>query len=285
MKRRATPARLRALSARRLVRIALRGWDGDRCWRAIHVLRMRGSAYTLALARSLAASASWRRRALGLYIASQLQQRRREGKSSGVAYALDETRELLLSGLRDPHDEVVGAAASGLGHRPHPAALHDLVRLASHPNASLRFDVAFALGNHDEPAAVEALLILACDSADEVRDWATFGLGSLHEADTPQIRERLWLNLRDPVADVRGEAIVGLAQRHDPRAIDHLLTHLDDDCRIQELHAAEKLASPRLLPALQVLLARSQGRADIDGSWFSNLCAAVEACGGAPVSA
>ncbi len=63
-------------SLQRLVRTALRCWDTDKGWCAIAELQMRGSPRTLASAKRLARSASWRRRSLGLYIASQLTQRK-----------------------------------------------------------------------------------------------------------------------------------------------------------------------------------------------------------------
>ena len=64
----------------------------------------------------------------------------------------------------------------------------------------------------------------------------------------------LWQNLQDADRDVRGEAIVGLAERGDPRAVDYLIGQLGDDCLVYELMAAEKLASRGLLADLQALL-------------------------------
>jgi HEAT repeat protein len=263
------------------VRVALREWGRHRGWDAIHALRMRGSPETLALARSLAGSPNCRRRALGLFLAAQLRQRRRDAKDGSVEYALEETQQLLLSGLRDPHQEVLGAAISGLGHRPHSAALEEIGRQATHRSAAIRFDVAVALGHYPDPRAVDALLNLARDPDDGVRDWATFSLGSMHEVDTPEIRDLLWRNLQDADPDVRGEAIVGLAARGDPRAADYLLTRLGEDCRVYELMAAEKLASRGLLPALQALQPTA-GDTDVDKGWLHHLQDAIKASGGKP---
>lgn len=257
-----------------LVRTALRCWETDKGWRAIAELQMRGSQRTFAIATRLARSASWRRRSLGLYIASQLRQRR--GPSSSE-YAVAETQKLLLEGLHDRHLEVVRAAVSGLGHRPHPAALDDLVRLSTHHDDRLRWDVTVSLGRYEEPVAIEALLRLAADPDDAVRDWATFGLGSLQSSDTPDIRAALWRNLNDQDADVRGEALVGLAARHDERAVEYLLEHLSPDCRVYELDAAEALAAGRLLRPLQAV-ADALTDGERDGYWFGRLQAAIEAC-------
>jgi HEAT repeat protein len=257
--------------------MALRGWGSDRHWRAIVELQMRGSPQTLELARSLSGSASWRRRGRGLYIASQLRQPQRGVDFGSVEYAREETQALMLAGLHDPHDEVVRAAVSGLGHRPHSDALPELLRLSMHRNELLRWNVAVSLGHYPEPAAIDALLRLASDPDDDVRNWATFGLGSLQEADTPEIRELLCKNLQDRDDEVRGEALVGLSERSDPRAIAYLAEHLDADCRVYELEAAEKLASPLLVDALQ-RIANGLNASEVSGYWLDRLNAAIDAC-------
>jgi HEAT repeat protein len=260
----------KAFTSLRLVRWALRDWDSARCWRAVIALQQRGSQ-VLDLARSLSASPNWRRRALGLYIASQL-------RRGSAECAIEETQALLLVGLLDARDEVVCAAVSGLGHRPHPSALSELVRLSVHTNNLIRWNVATTLGRYSTPAAIEALLQLASDADTDVRDWATFGLGTMHEdIDLPAIRDLLWRNLHDADPGVQGEALIGLANRADSRALDYLAQRLDDTCRVYELNAAERLASPLLAPGLRALAAQvDPGRA---GSyWLGSLQAAIAAC-------
>lgn len=267
-------------SLRLEVRVALRNWETDKGWRATMALQMRGSPRTLAVVGVLARSGNWRRRSLGLYIASQLRQCRGADVFQSIEYALEETQALLLDGLRDERDEVVAAAVSGFGHRPHPAALPELARLATHRDAVIRFNVAVALGGYCEPAAIDALLKLARDTDGGVRDWATFGLGTQQEADTPEIREFLWTQLQDDNRDVRGEAIVGLATRGDPRALAYLDAHLNADCLVYELEAAERLASPLILDRLQGMVP-GVGEKDVDNHWLECLHAAIDACSSA----
>lgn len=270
--------RNRRRSLRQLVRRALRAWGTDRGWKAIAALQVSASPSLLVLVHSLCASPSWRRRALGLYVASQLQRTRRPGDALGAtAYAMEATQTLLLAGLHDPHDEVVCAAVSGLGHRPHPEALTTLVDLAGHADSAVRWDVAVALSCYQEPVAIDALMRLAVDADPEVRDWATFGLGTQQTIDTPQVREVLWRNLNDDDEDVRGEALVGLAARRDLRVIDHLLAQLGSDCRVYQLEAAEQLASPALLPALRALVDGLRD-SEREGYWFGRLQSALDAC-------
>lgn len=197
--------------------------------------------------------------------------------SPAATYALEETQAMLLAGLRDQHDEVVAAAATGLSHRPHPDALPDLVALSRHPDASMRFNVTLALGRYAHPDAIATLLRLARDDDAAVRDWATFGLGSLHEVDSPDVRQLLWDNLADEDEDVRGEALAGLAQRRDPRVIAHLIETLDDDCRVYELDAAGTMADPALLEPLRAV-ARMVDRDTADRYWLGALDAALAAC-------
>ncbi len=261
----------------KLVRTALRFWDSEKSWNAIRTLQMQGSPEALALACTLARSQSWRKRSLGLYIASQLRKRSREHWSGSVEYALDETQALLLVGLNDEHDEVVRAAISGFGHRPHPDALPELVRLSTHQKTSMRWGVAIALGRYSEPISIDALMHLARDADDAVRDWATFGLGTLQDADSPEIREILWSNLEDQDSEVRGEALVGLAERSDPRIVDYLRNHLNNNCRVYELEAAEKLANPILLEPLLKLAAMAANSKD-DSYWLVRLNTAIAAC-------
>jgi len=273
MKRHARPVNARQ-SLQGLVRIALRHWDSDRGWRAIHALQSRGSPQTLALASRLTTSPAWRRRCLGLHMASQL---RRGRGLSGAEYAWEDTQQLFLAALADSHAQVLRAAVSGLGHRPHPDALPRLLELAAHRDARLRWHVAVALGTYKEALAAEALVELMKDPDTAVRDWATFGLGSLHDADSPAIRTALWQGLEDCDADVRGEALIGLAERRDPGLVDYLLKHLGSDSRVYELDAAAMLADPRLLAPLQAIEDRLQA-AERKGYWFTCLQAAIGAC-------
>ena len=67
---------------------------------------------------------------------------------------------------------------------------------------------------------------LSRDADEEVRDWATFGLGSLTEVDTPELRETLLARLVDTDDNTRGEAVIGLAKRHDPRVVAPLIREL-----------------------------------------------------------
>ncbi|WP_423598493.1 HEAT repeat domain-containing protein [Roseateles sp. MS654] len=272
MKRIARP-RIRSSSVERLLRHAVRHWHAPDGWRAIELLQRRGSPAMVATITRLCASPRARRRAVGLSIAAQLM---RKEHGEWTLYAEAQTQQLLLAGLSDPHQEVVRAAVGGLGHRPHAASVQALLRLSTHVDPRMRWQVAVALGSYEEPEAIEGLIRLAADPSDEVRDWATFGLGTLRSDDTPEIREALRTNLNDPDLDVRGEALVGLARRRDDGIVDLLIERLTPECHVYELDAAEALSDPRLAATLRAVeSASSEGT---DAYWLSRLRDAMEAC-------
>jgi HEAT repeat protein len=266
------------LSIKSLVGIALQNWGSDESWNAISELQMRGSPDALTLASRLAKSRNDRRRALGLYVASQLRRRQKLGRFGSIEYALEETQELLLSGLHDISSEVCRAAISGLGHRPHPLALPELIKFAAHPDKEIRFGVAVALGKYSEADSIGALVHLAKDDSDAVRDWATFSIGSMLEVDNPEVRNLLWANLQDTDEDVRGEALVGLAVRKEERIIPVLLELLDTNCRVFELAASKAVASPILLSRLNTMKDAVTNGNGSDSYWYGCLLGAIDAC-------
>jgi HEAT repeat protein len=102
----------------------------------------------------------------------------------------------------------------------------DIVSQAAHPSADIRHAVAYALGGRADVISVRALTALSSDHDEDVRDWATFGLGSLCDVDTTDVRDALIARLSDENAEVRGEALVGLAMRADRRASPYLIAAL-----------------------------------------------------------
>jgi hypothetical protein len=141
-----------------------------------------------------------------------------------------------------------------------PVGVEVLVRLAGHPDSDVRFKAACALpgcaefGEPVDQRIVAALLELMDDSTVEVRDWATFGLGTLLEVDSREIREGLLNRLEDDHDDTRYEALLGLARRRDPRALAPVTAALQTDSVFRlAVEAATYLASSDLLPSLIAL--------------------------------
>ena len=114
--------------------------------------------------------------------------------------------------------------------------------------------VEFADGPRDDDACRETLLLLSSDTDRDVRNWATFGLGSLSEADTPEIREALSNRLADDDEEVRGEAMLGLAIRGDVRVVPLILAELEgDEVSSLTVQAAAEMPDRSYLPHLEEL--------------------------------
>ena len=124
------------------------------------------------------------------------------------------------------------------------------------------------------------MIRLSSDTDHDVRNWATFGLGSQIEDDTPEIREALRANLGDPDHEIRGEAIIGLAERKDPEVADILIREWEssETVSLLSIDAAGIAADARLIEYLE------RFRADLsleeDASFKSALDDAIRACRG-----
>lgn len=153
-----------------------------------------------------------------------------------------------------------------------------LVVLADHPSRDVRYGVSYGLAGQDDPQAIRALIQLTKDSDRDVRDWATFALGSQTELDTSELREALRDRLTDADPEVRGEALVGLARRHDGQLKQAILDSLNGDFHGDwMLEAAETVRDPDFVPALEKL--RERMNRDLPARFFDSVDKALLACG------
>lgn len=258
----------KAAAVDELIALALTGdEDDERAWEAIRALHLRGGADVLDAAKALLASESARVRGRGVDILAQLgTTAMRPGDEASapdpeLVRACADAMIALLEREADPL--VLDALGAGLGHRPDPRAVPLLARHAHHPDERVRLAVVLGLTPHAEPVAVDVLIQLSGDPDRDVRNWATFGLGSqLDDVDTPELREALVRRLDDEDAEIRGEALVGLAARDDPRVRAPLRRELERPrVIILAVEAAERLGDPTYLPLLEALR-DSQGEAD-----------------------
>jgi len=240
---------------------ALQGdYDNDEAWQAVHTLRSLGTRDIFDQAVVLCRSPEPLKRARGADILGQL------GKTSEspITQFPNESFKVLTGMLDSETDRIaLSAIIAALGHLENPAAIPMILPFSYHPDPDVRFGLAFALGClAGDRRTVSTLLKLMTDKDDEVRDWATFGLGVLGDFDSTEIREALFQNLSDGDEEIRGDAMEGLAKRHDLRVLPHVMDALEDDEPIPEaLEAANFLLdrrSDRLEDASEILEALRQ---------------------------
>lgn len=128
------------------------------------------------------------------------------------------TSRLLAALDADKDAGAIAAIVVALGFAAHPRSRAAIQALSVHPDARVRFAVAFSLPilAMDEEA-LETLRLLSNDVDDDVRDWATFALAESDASDS-NTRESLIGRTTDADDDTRAEAIYGLARRRDPVA-------------------------------------------------------------------
>ncbi|HEY7414832.1 MAG TPA: HEAT repeat domain-containing protein [Ktedonobacteraceae bacterium] len=250
--------------------------DEDIAYTAISALQFRGGHDIFEHACKLCASENVHERRVGVDILAQLGVKR---WPEPYEYEFpDETIALLLSMLEQEQEpQVLHAIAVALGHRQDPRAIAPLARFKNHPHDFVRFGVVFGLMGNEDDLAVQTLIELSTDIDADVRDWATFALGCQIETDTPAIRAALVARLTDEDDDASGEAMVGLARRHDSRVVEPLLTKLEDGWFGSLLtEAAAEIGDPRLYPVLVQIREKWDG--DEEDWRLQELDEAIEKC-------
>jgi HEAT repeat protein len=260
---------MRPLDAR--IEAALGAYDEDCRWDLIGGIVGECPDDVLETATSLLRGQDQRERTLGADILGRL------------VGAEPTIRSMALQTLLEALDSETAAAplasiVAALGHISDAATLGRIFPLAVHASAEVRLAVAFAVATISPqplaPEALVALIRLSRDDEPEVRDWATFGLGTLSNADGPDVRAALLARAEDAYRETRAEALFGLAVRRDPRAVPHLIRALESPLvGGLEVDAAAAFADPRLLPALWAL--QQAGKTD-----ETRLRQAIDRCSG-----
>jgi HEAT repeat protein len=247
---------MRSLDAR--IKAALAAYDEDTRWELIAGIMDECPDDVFEASTGLVRGEHERERTLGADLL---------GRLVGVdPEAGPDVERALLPALQNecaPH--AIASMVAALGHVGDPSALTQIVPLARHPDAGTRLAVAFAVTTiSSRPLSDEiklCLIRLSRDEDPEVRDWATFGLGTLSNEESPDVTAALLARASDTYHEARAEALFGLAVRRDPRAVPHLIRALGS-AHVQglEVDAAAEAADPRLLPALWAL--QGSGLAD-----------------------
>lgn len=233
--------------------------DDDRRWLLVDVLWKRGTREVWQRAAVLCESESAAGRELGADVLGQLgaQTTGRRPKFWRQSVPL-----LLKMLARERDDKVLASVVSALGHMRDARTVASLSRFKHHESIHVRWHLTLSMAGRDDPLAIATLIEMTRDLDSSVRDWATFGIGSQTDMDTPEIRAALLARLSDDDDKTRQEAIAGLAHRRDRRAVEPLLRELqacDSSCLLE---AAKNVADPRLLPVLLPMLEEEQSEGD-----------------------
>ncbi|MFQ4142812.1 HEAT repeat domain-containing protein [Chlorogloeopsis sp. ULAP02] len=212
-------------STEELIQIAL-AQENEYTFRDIvSILHFRGSLEVFEAASRLCKSQNPKERELGVDILGQLGIPKRSFPYESV--------NILLQLLEKEEDtEVLGAIGVALGHLKDSRGIQPLVKLKNHASANVRFGVVFGLLSQTDELAINTLIDLSADEDADVRNWATFGLGSMIEINSPAIRDALFKRLIDEKneteteSEIRGEALLGLAIRRDERVVNLLIEEL-----------------------------------------------------------
>ena len=242
-----------ALIARAFELSAL-GSDSPARWDCVHTLCRRGEAEIFQVARRWAATVPSQRR-LGADVLAKLGPLAISGADRARPFT-EPTVPILERLLDDADAQVVAAAIYALHHHHAREPVTRRMALAGHASRQVRKAVAVALGGATGPAAVTTLVTLSGDDAEDVRDWATFGLGTMCDLDTPEIRQALFVRLTDRHFETRAEAMAGLARRGDLRAVPTIAESLAAQwVDALAVEAAGEIAAADLVRPLQALLA------------------------------
>jgi HEAT repeat protein len=236
----------------------LEGPDEDTAWDAVRALQLRGTDEVLEAACTLGQSSCLQERALGAHILGQLGSPERSFPEECLAI-LSQWLE------KESQPEVLAAICCALGHLRDPRSIEPLIRFKNHQDDRVRFDVTFALCGHDDERAIAALIELSRDSDAKVRDWATFGLSTMSNLDSPAIRRALWERLADPDEQTRAEGLIGLARRKDRQILEPLLRELTaEKVHTLAIEAAAELGDPEAYLALVALKERGVESPDLE---------------------
>jgi HEAT repeat protein len=222
-----------------LFAVVVREADDDARWTAIRELHALGTREVFDRAAQLCHADDASTRIAGADILGQLN-----------AYA-DEGMRILTSMLDDRDPGVVECVVHALGQQQDARTVEALVRAAEHEASNVRWAVATALEDLiGDERAERVMLALMRDGDTSVRDRATFAVGSLSDHDTPRIRAALFERLRDDDRCVANEAALGLARRHDARAIPYIAGAVEGNDGEEIEEAVDEITAPDMLTEL-----------------------------------
>src|SRR5579863_9714220 len=159
-------------------------YDDDKPWEAVRELQTIGSREVFERAALWCRSDDALKRARGANVLAQLGSTAEHPTNT---YADESFAIVAQLAETEQSDLPLNSAIYALGHIRDLRGMPIIAMHSAHPNADIRHAVAFACGCFGkEKLSVETLLTLIRDDDSDVRDWATFGLGTLSDSDSPE---------------------------------------------------------------------------------------------------
>ncbi|BAZ40551.1 hypothetical protein NIES4101_65120 [Calothrix sp. NIES-4101] len=218
-------------STQEIIQAALTAENEDIYWDLVYVLHIRGGDGEFTAASKLCESENSQERTLGVNILAQL------GTTKKQFCILDRGDVLLkLLSQEEKDKDVLAAIGYAFGHLQDARGILPLIKLKNHADSDVQMGVVFGLNCQEDELAIQTLIELSSDEDEDIRNWATFGLGSQIAIDTQEIRDALYKRIISEVgedgtiAEIRGEALLGLAIRKDERVIEPLIAELESGC-------------------------------------------------------
>lgn len=253
---------------------------GNQYWDIVHTIAKRGTENDLEQVKKLVTSDDSNARVLSADILGRFNW---QEKQTYYEYQLT----TLIHLLDDENIDVIGSSACAISHLTLGTddfrAVEKLVSLSTHSYPFIREGVVAGLSGLEDMRAINTLIKLMDDDEDYIRDWATFGIGSQIETDTPEIRQALLAKLNHADVDERGEAMVGLAERlsknNDDSQLEQVINAIRKDLTEADtcysVNASRILAHPSLLPDLLAVKALDNDYSDY---FKDSLADAITAC-------
>ena len=237
-------------------------------WEYISILRSRPNSDVFRQCIELTASDIPKNRIVGVNILAQL------GVPPRPFYleTINRYFELLEN---EKESEVIMSILYGIGHNNENLNKAQIKKIYSYADTSsslIKEGLVFSLLGINDANAIKTLIFLSTDKLSYIRDWATFGLGSLIEKNTIEIRNALWKRVNDKHQDTKLEAIVGLAKRKDIRVKKVIKRELlDGEYGILLFEAILDLNDKDFLPLLYQNLKLVEYDTTINPEWITDL--------------
>lgn len=238
-------------------------------WDNISELRKRPNPTVFKKAYEFAQSDFDKQKIIGLDVLQQLGFNPRYNKKQTVELHFE-----LLE--KKQSDNVLKSIFYGIGHNNEELSdkqISKLVTFQNVENIDVKHALISALSGVENIKAIETIIDFSKNKKSSIRNWATFGIGSLIDLDTTEIRNALWDRVTDNDFETKSEAIVGLANRKDKRIKDVISTELENgDYGTLLFEAILTIRDKDFLPLLNRNLEISKtNENDLKNGWVSAL--------------